>query len=130
MHQALPGSRTVVVTLAALLLLGAAPSGANRFHFGLANSIPAAQATVETATEVRLSFTEAPSAGTVSIRLVDAKGELVAAGDPTQDPTDPKTYSVAIPNGLGDGGYTVSWRGMGADGHVVRGDFGFTVAGP
>jgi methionine-rich copper-binding protein CopC len=25
------------------------------------------------------------------------------------------------------GGYTVAWRGIGDDGHVVRGDFTFSV---
>jgi len=59
---------------------------------------------------------------------VDASGEAAHTGDLSEDPEDGKVFSVAIPHGLADGRFTVAWRGMGADGHVVRGEFSFSVS--
>jgi len=106
-------------------ILGAAPA----FHFALVKSAPADKATVTHVSEVELWFTEPPSEGTVSIRVIDAAGEAVPTADPAQDPEDEKAFGVTIPQGLPAGGYSVSWRGMGDDGHVVRGSFDFSVAG-
>jgi methionine-rich copper-binding protein CopC len=118
--------------LLALLLLGATGprlTASPLFHFALVKSAPADKATVHAVPAVTLWFSEPPSEGTVSIRLTDAAGEAVATADPAQDPEDDKVFGVALPNALAPGGYTVSWRGMGGDGHVVRGEFAFTVAG-
>lgn len=116
----------VVLTLAAS---AAALTAATPFHFALAKSVPADKATVPDASEVRLWFTEPPSEGTVSIRLTDAAGEPVPAPDPVADAADAKAFSVTFGHGLEAGVYSVAWRGMGDDGHVVRGNFVFTVTG-
>ena len=129
MVKTLPRIRAVLLALLALAGLGASVGAVQPFHFALAKSVPADKASVHHAPEVKLWFTEPPSNGTVSIRVLDASGNPVTAGDPAQDKEDPKAFSVAFDGGLAAGAYTVSWRGMGADGHVVRGDFGFTVAG-
>ena len=97
---------------------------------GLGNALaPADKATVHAVPAVTLWFSEPPSEGTVSVRLTDASGQAVATADPAEDPEDDKVFGVALPSALVPGGYTVSWRGMGGDGHVVRGEFAFTVAG-
>ena len=49
-------------------------------------------------------------------------GELVGDGD------DGKVFSVSLDGHLTAGTYTVSWRGIGDDGHVARGDFEFAIA--
>lgn len=123
----LPRARTALLAL--LLLSAGAATAATPFHFGLARSVPEDQATVEHASDVTLWFTEPPSEGTVSIRLVDGGGALVPAGDVVQDDADPKAFSISTEKPLATGGYTVSWRGMGDDGHVVRGTLTFTVSG-
>ena len=42
---------------------------------------------------------------------------------------DPVTLFRAMPPlDLPDGGYSVEWRGLSADGHPMQGSFGFTVA--
>lgn len=110
--------------LAAVCVAGAA---APSFHFALAGSVPADKATVHEVTEVRLTFTQEPSEGTVAARLLDAAGEPVPGSDPAKDAQDGKTYAFAPAAPLKPGAYTVSWRGMGADGHVVRGSFSFDV---
>jgi len=130
MDPTLPRLRTLPFALF-LLALGAAGTSlaAAPFHFGLAKSVPADKATEHHVAEVKLWFTETPADGTVSIRTLDATGAAVASSDPKQDPEDAKAFNVAFPNPLAPGQYRVNWRGMGADGHVVRDSLSFTVAG-
>ena len=56
-----------------------------------------------------------------------ADSSLVDLGDVKADADDAKVFSAAIQDDLAAGQYTVIWRTMAADGHVIRGDFGFTV---
>ena len=118
---------TALVGAVALVLatatLGAAPS----LHFGLAKSSPAGGATVSEVSQVEVWFTQVPQDGSLSVRVVTAGGDLVPAEDPEQDPEDGKHFTVKLNETLPAGAYTVAWRGMGDDGHVVRGEFGFTV---
>ncbi len=97
------------------------------FHFALTKSAPAADSAVPSPNEVRLWFTQAPQQNSVAVRLINPAGELVDTSDPSLDQADQKVVSVNVDGALGAGGYTVSWRGIGDDGHVVRGEFGFTV---
>lgn len=115
--------------LAALLLaLGATTAAATDvFHFALKQSAPAADATVPPPDEVRLWFTEAPTENSIGIRVIDEGGDPVATSDPTADPDDGAVFFVEPSAPLTAGRYTVSWRGIGDDGHVVRGDFAFSV---
>lgn len=128
MKPTLPRLRTLVLTLLTVGLASVA-GAAMPFHFALVKSMPADKATVHHVPEVKLWFTEAPSDNTISIRVLNAEGSEVPAGDLVQDKEDETVFSVPFPEALGAGAYTVSWRGMGDDGHVVRGDFTFTVAG-
>lgn len=112
------------------IFAAAAPERADpALHFALARSAPAAGASVETPAEVRLWFTQEPQHETTSIRVVEAQDAGVRVGDVTQDPDDPTSFAVSLHGALPAGSYTVSWRGMGADGHVVRDTFEFTVVG-
>ncbi len=117
--------------LTALLVMataaGTTRESATELHFALAKSEPEAGASVHEISEVKLWFTEEPEDGTVSIRLLDGDQEAVEAGDVMQDEHDARVFSVALPEGVPMGSYTVAWRGMGADGHVVRESFDFTV---
>ena len=98
------------------------------FHFGLSRSQPEAGSSVAVPSEVKLWFTEEPQEGTTSIRLLEAADAGVHVMEPAQDPEDPRAFSIALHGTVPAGTYTVSWRGMGADGHVVRDTFQFTVA--
>jgi hypothetical protein len=106
----------------------ATAAAARPVHFGLARSAPADKATVHTLSEVRLWFTEAPSDGTVSIRVLGPADEPLHTADPVRDPEDSKSFSVQLHQAPAPGAYRVAWRGMGADGHVVKGEISFTVA--
>jgi methionine-rich copper-binding protein CopC len=98
------------------------------FHFELSKSAPEGGAEVSSPTEVRLWFTQVPQDGTTSIRLVDEAGGAVHTADVAQDAADGRVFSVALHGTLAPGSYTVAWRAMGDDGHVVRGDYSFSVA--
>jgi methionine-rich copper-binding protein CopC len=111
----------------ALLVAVVAAVPATTLHFGLSRSVPAAGASVPSPSEVTLWFTEVPQDNSITIRLVDSRGDLVGSTDPRQDPEDGRQFTIAPSGTLSPGGYTVAWRGIGQDGHTVRGDFGFTV---
>jgi len=113
--------------MSALLVMIVAATPMSAFHFGLSRSVPAAGASVEPPTSVTLWFTEEPQDKSISIRLVDSRGDLVGSSDPRQDGDDATQFSISPSSTLPAGGYTVAWRGIGQDGHTVRGDFGFTV---
>ena len=127
MKATLPRLRVFVFTLLALGLVSAA-AAATPFHFGLVKSLPADKATVHHVPEVKLWFTEAPEEGTVSINVVDAQGELVPTADVAQDPENAAAFSAKLIGTLPAGAYSVRWRGMGDDGHVVRGELTFSIA--
>lgn len=113
---------------AALILIATAATPAPEIpHFGLAKSSPESGATVTSPGEVRLWFTEEPQDGTVQIRLVEAEDAGVHVMDVAQDADDPTSFFIAMHGTLAPATYTVSWRGMGDDGHVVRDTFEFTV---
>lgn len=120
-------STVLLIAMATVAVAHAVPADASPLHFGLAKSAPADKSTVHALTEVRLWFTEAPQEGTVSIRIAGPDGARVPTADPVRDPEDAKAFGVELDGPAAAGAYTVSWRGMGSDGHVVRGELGFTV---
>jgi methionine-rich copper-binding protein CopC len=120
-------SAVLLGATATLAAANAEPAGAHVLHFGLAKSVPADKSTVHALSEVRLWFTEAPQEGTVSIRITGPGGALVPAADPVRDAEDDQAFSVRLNAPGAAGAYTVSWRGMGRDGHVVRGEIAFNV---
>ena len=115
-----------ILSVLALLPLLAAAGPAPR-HLALSKSAPAADAVVEAPDAIRLWFTQVPQEGATSVRLLDGAGEPVALGEPVADASDGRAFTAPVPGALAPGTYTVAWRTMAADGHVIRGDFAFTV---
>ena len=120
--------RSLPILLLAGLFAMADPAGTSGegLHFGLSKSEPAKDAAVAPPDELRLWFTQVPQEGSVSIRLMVAEAP-VETGPAVQDPDDGRVFSVAIEDALGAGRYSIAWRGMAADGHVVRGEIPFSV---
>jgi methionine-rich copper-binding protein CopC len=118
------------LALASILLVGqAAPTPATSLvpHFALSTSSPEADATVSAVKEIRLTFTQVPQESSARIRLVGPSGDPIETGELQSDPADGRTVFVSVESTLAEGAYTVAWRGIGDDGHVVRGEFGFAV---
>ena len=98
-------------------------------HLALRTSIPEADGTVgANLEEVRLFFTEAPQMTGTTIRIADAREELVSSSEAAADSQDPTQVFIRPAGPLGPGIYTVHWRAIAQDGHTVNGDFGFQVA--
>jgi copper resistance protein C len=123
-------ARALILAAGLLTALGATASDAaeRAFHFALSRSVPEADATVPSPSEVRLWFTQVAQPGSVAIRLVNPAGGAVPTSEPAPNADDGRVYHVGVSQTLAAGAYTVSWRGIGDDGHVVRGDFSFTVS--
>lgn len=119
------------LTLAVLAVSASAAVPADEplalLHFGLRSSTPAADAEVPAPEALHLVFTQVPQENSLSVRVIDAGGEAAETGEPTYDDEDRKVIHVSVDEALAAGAYTVAWRGIGDDGHVVRGDFAFTV---
>ena len=122
-------AKALILAAALLTAVGTtATAAATAFHFALSRSAPAADATVPSPSEVRLWFTQVAQPGSVAIRLINPGGDAVPTSEPTPDEGDGRVYHVDVAQKLPAGAYTVSWRGIGDDGHVVRGELGFSVS--
>jgi len=97
-------------------------------HLSLRSSAPANRATVEPPTEIRLWFSERPQARSTALTLIGPNGDPVRLGDVTADAGDDRVYFARPDAALSPGAYRVAWRTMAQDGHVIRGEFTFTVA--
>ncbi len=108
--------------LAALLVAFAAVAAA---HTPLTASVPAPKATVSAPVkEIVLEF--GGDVRLTAVVLTDAQGgNRKVAAVPA---AIAKKFTLAVEEDLKAGVYTVNWRAVGADTHVVSGDFRFTVA--
>lgn len=120
------GIRAIQALLGVSLLIGAI-AWTPALHFKLDKAEPASGSETVSPDAVTLWFSQVPQAKSTSIRLLDSAGEPVTTGEVTQDGEDGKIQSIQVANTLAPGAYTVAWRSMASDGHVVRDDFAFTV---
>jgi methionine-rich copper-binding protein CopC len=127
MPKMISKSTTLAATLA-LALMASAPLYADAVirHFALTSSMPAADATIEEAHMIHLTFTQVPKEEGRLIRLADPQGEQVELGDIHMGGEKMMAAHIEADH-LGNGTYTVSWRGSGDDGHFVTGDYTFTL---
>ena len=116
------------LSLLMLLAVGVTAATWSVRHFGLAKSLPEADSSVQSPEHLQLWFTQVPRDGSFTVRLVDGGGDLVQTEEAARNAEDPKLVEVEVGHTLDEGAYTVAWRGIGDDGHVVRGDFGFRVS--
>jgi methionine-rich copper-binding protein CopC len=98
-------------------------------HAYLVRSAPAARAVVARAPErVQLWFNERLEPAYSRVSVWSRDGQRVDAGDVQVAPAEPTRLSVGVPP-LAAGAYTVKYRVLSVDGHVVEAEFGFTVRG-
>lgn len=99
-------------------------------HAYLVKSSPARRAVlVRAPTEVQLWFNERLEAAFSRLTVVDGDGRQVDAGDVRVGPDDPKRLSVGVAP-LAPGTYTVRYRVLSVDGHIVESEFSFTIREP
>jgi methionine-rich copper-binding protein CopC len=115
---------------AALLAVCLLAPNSGAAHAYLVKSSPAPRAVVmRPPTEVRLWFNERLEAAFSRLTVVDGNGRQVDAGDVRVGPDDPKRLSVGVPP-LAPGTYTVRYRVLSVDGHIVESEFSFTIREP
>jgi copper resistance protein C len=96
-------------------------------HAEMVKSVPARRsATTSAPPRVRLSFNERVEAKFSRVSVWDAKGAQVDLKDVEVDPEDPRQLTVGLPP-LEPGAYTVRFRVLSVDGHVVESQFPFTI---
>ena len=115
------------LALTLLLVMYALPAGA---HSSLVSSVPAADSTVvDFPMEVVLNFNEelliVGDENPNKVEVFDSQGALVSGSTVVKD------GSIAAPVGIvGNGAFTVKYRVVSKDGHVVEGSYGFSVESP
>jgi methionine-rich copper-binding protein CopC len=115
--------RVAVALLAGALLAPALAWG----HAEMVKSVPARRSTSATSPpRVRLAFNERVEGRFSRVSVWDAKGAQVDLKDVEVDPEDPKQLTVGLP-ALEPGTYTVRFRVLSVDGHVVESQFPFTI---
>lgn len=111
----------------ALLTVGAVAAGAAAHSF-LEGAEPRPGSTLKTVpAEVRLRFTERLEAAFSTVLVTDESGKRVDRGAAQLEAGAPKRLRVPLLP-IGPGRYTVKWRVLSVDSHVVEGEFTFRLA--
>jgi methionine-rich copper-binding protein CopC len=116
--------RAAALVLVLVALTPVLPAGAHAF---LVRSSPGRRATVSTPPpRVQLWFNERLEPAFSQASVWDEGGAQVDFRDGRVEPADPLQLSVGIP-ALAPGVYSVRFRVLSVDGHVVESQFPFTV---
>jgi copper resistance protein C len=123
-----PRAPRPLVALGGLAWLGLALAPVTGWtHAMLVKSIPARRAVLLKAPDrVQLWFSERLEPQFATLSVWDAAGARVDAGDAAVGTDDPKRLAVGL-RPLAPGAYTVKFRVLSVDGHVVESEFGFRL---
>ena len=98
-------------------------------HAFLVKSVPGRRAVVaQPPARVDLWFSERLEGAYSRVSVEDAQGRRVDRGDGAVSRDDARRLTVALPP-LAPGTYTVRYRVLSVDGHIVEAAFSFTVEG-
>ena len=110
-----------------LILVTALPLNASA-HAALVKSSPARGTTLlQHPQRVELVFSERLEPAYSTVEVVDAANQPVDLRDGSLSPADSRWLTVSLPP-LTAGKYTVRFRVLSVDGHVVQSEFPFTIA--
>ncbi len=115
-----------MVAVAASLALACMASSAYA-HAHLVKATPAVGATVASASEIRLKFSEGVEPRFSGITLTAANGSKAPLGRPKVERGDKSVLIAPIAKPLAPGAYTVHWHAVSVDTHHTQGEFRFTV---
>ena len=121
----------MAVLVVALAIFAPSAGAAVFFHAALLRSTPSADAKLSKAPkDIRLVFSEEVVPSLSQVTLIGPTGDSTKLRV-TNDPHDVHTLVGAVSPALASGGrYSVFWRVVSADGHLVDGTFSFSLAGP
>lgn len=113
----------------ALGVAALAAAAAGWAHAALVRASPAPRATLQAPpSRVELTFNERLEPAYARVSVWDDGGRQVDLRDGAVDPRDPRVLRVSLPP-LAPGRYTVRYRVLSVDGHVVESAFPFAVRG-
>ncbi len=117
------------VAVGAIALLTAiAPASQAMRHLRLVRSYPAKDTVLTTAPDaVRLWLSEPTQAPVSKVTVTAAAGDTVKLEALTREAAADAPLVGKFTKPVGSGQYTVTWKAMSKDGHVVNGTFGFRV---
>lgn len=116
------------IVLLVTFVLGASSTSAFA-HSMLVKAEPARRAVLtKSPNQVRLWFNEKIEGDYASLVILDAQKQPITDVKPTLSPDDPKSIVLPLPE-LMPGKYSVKFRVLSVDGHVVESSFDFTVKG-
>lgn len=97
-------------------------------HASLVKAEPARRAVLSTApTQVRLWFNEEIEAAFASLSVLDEDKKSITDNKVAVHPEDPKSIVLELPE-IPAGRYTVKFRVLSVDGHVVDSEYNFTIS--
>ncbi len=100
-------------------------------HAGLVSSEPGRRAVLTVPPkEIRLCFNENIEAKFSKVTLSVGEQAPVSLGEMQTDPKAPACLIVPLVSPLGNGSYTVKYRVLSVDGHVVDYGYGFKLNAP
>ena len=115
--------KTASITVTAIMLSFGLGGSAAFAHTQLSASTPANEAVVAQAPdEISLTFSEAVRLTAVSVMSEHANHKLeISLSEPARD------FVLSVP-ALAPGDYTIQWRALSEDTHVMSGEIRFTVS--
>lgn len=121
-----PPQSSIIAIAAALVLLLALPTAASA-HAGMISSEPGRRAVLSVAPkQIRLCFNENVEAGFSKVLLEDGAGKAVVLAPPARDAAKASCLIVPLP-ALANGSYTVKYKVLSVDGHIVEYGYGFRI---
>jgi methionine-rich copper-binding protein CopC len=124
------GRPAASLVFAVLLTLALSIPDLGWSHAYLVKSAPARRAVLtRPPPEVQLWFNERLEPAFARLTVVDGDDRKVDAGNARVGPDDLKRLSVGV-SPLAPGTYTVRYRVLSVDGHVVESEFSFTIREP
>ena len=112
-----------------IMLVLAAPATSALAHSMLVKAEPPRRAVLtKSPTHVRLWFNEKIEGDYASLVVLDAQKQPLTDAKPTLAPDDQKSIVLPLPE-LAPGKYSIKFRVLSVDGHVVDSTFDFTVKG-
>lgn len=94
-------------------------------HMKASKMEPAANSTVTTPARIQVWFTQAPDPKVSKLELAGPAGPVKLTGFQV---TAAKSLVASVDGApLAEGRYTARWQAAGDDGHVQKGEYGFTV---
>ena len=94
-------------------------------HMKASKMEPAANATLTTPpARIQVWFTQAPDSKVSRLELAGPAGTVKLTGFRV---TTEKSIVAQVDGTLADGRYTTRWQSAGNDGHVQKGEYGFTI---